>query len=177
MIRPELYSKLNGNQTRDTQKALQDFANIIQWRSDGCDSILDAGCGPGDVTAGILMPTLPKNFSRLVGVDISSEMINYARKTWTHPKLLFEQFDTCADLEKQPFCNSQPFDHIFSFFLLMWVPNLRKCIQNFYKLLVSKGDILLLFIGNHTVYDAYKEQSFDKKWAKYMQDVDEKVSL
>lgn len=123
------------------------------------------------------MPILPTNFSRLVGIDISNEIIDYARKTQIYPKLSFEQFDLCTDLEKQPLSNTEPYDHIFSFFTLMWISTcFRTCIQTFYKLFVPNGDMLLLLsVGKHPLYDIYKEQSLNEKWAKYMEDVDKVI--
>lgn len=162
MNRPELYTQVNKIQRRDAQEMLEDFAGKIGWRLDGNDSILDAGCGSGDVTVDILLPVLPKNFHRLVGIDISKQMIDYARKTQIHPKLSFEQFDLCTDLEKHPLTNLQQFDHIFSFYTFHRVPDKTMCIKNFNKLLGTNGDLLLLFAGNHPIYDAYKEQSLDK---------------
>lgn len=172
MNRPELYRQVNKIQRRDAQEALEEFADSIKWRSDGCDSVLDAGCGSGDVTLDILLPILPRNFHRLVGIDISREMIDYARKTQINPKLSFEQFDLCIELEKQPLSSIKSFDHIFSFYTFHRVLDKQMCIQNFNKLLNENGDMLLTFIGNHPLYDAYKEQSFDKRWASYMMDVD-----
>lgn len=172
MNRPELYAQVNKIQRRDAQVMIEEFADKIKWRLDGNDSILDAGCGSGDVTVDILLPILPKNFQRLVGIDISEHMIEYARKTQIHPKISFEQFDLCADLEDQPLSNAQPFDHIFSFYTFHRVPDKTKCIRNFNKLLGVNGDLLLLFAGSHPIYDAYKEQSLDKRWASYLKDVD-----
>lgn len=172
MNRPELYRQVNRIQRRDAQEALEEFADSIKWRSDGCDSVLDAGCGSGDVTVDILLPILPRNFHRLVGIDVSREMIDYARKTQINSKLSFEQFDLCIELEKQPLSSIKSFDHIFSFYTFHRVLDKKMCIQNFHKLLSENGDMFLTFIGNHPLYDAYKEQSFDKRWASYMMDVD-----
>lgn len=173
---PVSYIRNNGLQRLGVQTALQEFANTIDWRCDGRDSVLDAGCGPGDVTVDILMPILPANFSRLVGVDISESMIDYARKAYVRPKLSFELFDLSKNLEAQTFRHTKPFDHIFSFYVIMWISNLETCIRNFYKLLVPNGEILLITIGKYPVYDTFKEQSLNKRWAKYMTDFDDEMT-
>lgn len=177
MNKAALYSQSNHFQRRDAQEALQEFADTIKWRSDGHDSVLDAGCGSGDVTVEILMPILPMNFRRLVGADISKAMLDYARKTQIHPKLSFEQFDLCTDLEKQSLNSVKPFDHIFSFYTFHRIPDKEKCIENFHKLLAPNGDMLLVFVANHPIYDVYKEQSCDNKWASYMTDIDKAMPL
>lgn len=86
MNKAVLYHKANQAQRYNAQQALQEFAIIFEWRSDGRDSVLDAGCGTGDVTFDLLLPILPPNFERVVGVDISKEMIEYARETQLHPR-------------------------------------------------------------------------------------------
>lgn len=115
----ELYRKVKYLQKREARQALLDYAHLIMWRSDGCNSVLDAGCGSGDVTRE--WPILPSNFKRLVGVDISYKMLDYAKKTQIHPKLSFEYFDLNLELEKQALRSSEPFDHVFSFFCLMCI--------------------------------------------------------
>lgn len=174
MDNPEIYVRGNYLQRHAVQEALQEFA--IDWRCDGGDSVLDAGCGPGDVTVDILMPYLPANFSRLIGVDISNKMIDYARKTYVRPNLSFEKFDLTKDLEKQPFRNVKPFDHIFSFYVIMWISNLETYFQNFHKLLAPNGDLFLLSPGKYPAYDVLKAQSLDKRWAQYMRNFDDKSS-
>lgn len=154
---------------RDSMQALQDFADIFNWRPDGSDSVLDAGCGPGDITYSILRPFLPSNFERLIGVDISDKMIDYARQTYAHPKLSFQHFNMDMELDEQPFKdNKQTFDHIFSSYCLMWISKPKICLANFYKLLKPGGDILLLFTPRSPTRDIYKDQKENTEWAKYI---------
>lgn len=101
MNKPALYRESSKVAEYYSQKALQEFASVFQSRSNGNDSWLDAGCGPGNVTINILLPMLPVNFKRLVGIDVSKEMIAYARKTYTHPKVSYELFNLDLELEKQ----------------------------------------------------------------------------
>jgi juvenile hormone acid methyltransferase len=90
--------------------------------------VLDLGCGPGDVTAEVLMPRLPADFSVLVGADLSAEMVQYASETYTHPKLRFTQFDLAKDLGITSQLLPSDFDKIFSFFCLQWIPDQRYCL-------------------------------------------------
>lgn len=162
---------------RDSLQALQDFAHTFNWRSDGRDSILDAGCGPGDVTHDILLPFLPPKFERLVGVDISTKMIDYARQTYAHPKLSIQHFNMDMELDGQPLSESiQSFDHIFSSYCLMWILKPKICLENFYKLLKPGGDILLLFTPRSQPRDIYKDQKENSEWGKYIPDMNNLIS-
>lgn len=162
---------------RDSLQALQDFADIFNWRPDGRDSVLDAGCGPGDITSSILLPFLPPKFERLVGVDISEKMIDYARQTYAHPKLSFHHFNMDMALDEQPFGeNNQTFDHIFSSYCLMWISKPKICLANFYKLLKPGGDILLIFTPRSPTRDIYKDQKENTEWGKYIPDMGKIIS-
>lgn len=157
----------------DARQTLEDFASSIKWLPNGGDSVLDVGCGPGDIAADVILPFLPPNFKRLVGADVSSEMIEFCRKRHNHPKLSFEQFNTDVELEKQSFHKVGPFDHIFSSYCLHFVQNQKLCLQNFFKLLNPGGDLVVLFLAKHLNYEVMKlQQSKDPRWAQYMTDVD-----
>jgi juvenile hormone acid methyltransferase len=71
------------------------------------------------------MPRLPEDFSVLVGADLSAEMVQYASKTYTHPKLRFTQFDLAKDLGITSQMLPSGFDKIFSFYCLHWIPDQR----------------------------------------------------
>lgn len=167
-----LYHKADQVTRHFAVKALKEFADVLQWRPDGRDSVLDAGCGPGDITADILLPFLPKTFERVVGVDLCEKMISYARHNHNHPRLFFEVMNLDVELTKEIFIDEEPFDHIFSFFCLMWIRNQKLCVQNFHKLLKKGGDMLLVFLSHHPVYDFYKSQSENSRWARYVSDFD-----
>lgn len=176
MNKADLYHQNKNNSIVDSEKALQKLAGVFKWRADGCDSALDAGCGSGDVTFEVLLPFLPATFRRVVGVDISKEMVEFAQKKYVHPKLSFQEFNLNVELEKQPLKDAEPFDHIFSFYAIHWIRNQKLCMQNFHKLLLPGGDMFLLFLGQHPAYDVYVEQSKDSRWAKHMTDADQRMS-
>lgn len=175
MHKAALYKRSNGLQRRDAKQTIDEFAMTLQWRSDGCDSLLDIGCGSGDVTIDFLLPILPLNFQRLVGVDISEEMVQFARQQYPHPRISFDKFDLSTDIDKQAFC-CEPFDHITSFYCLHWVQNQERAIQNMHKLLKPDGDMLLVFLAQNPIFEIYKQMSMSKSWSKYMTDVDRFIS-
>lgn len=171
-----LYHRYTEISRRDTLQALQDFANDINWRADGSDSVLDAGCGPGDITHNIILPFLPQKFSRLIGVDISDKMIDYAQTAYKHPNLSFQQFDLDVPLKEQSLAGVRKFDHIFSSYCLMWISKPKQCLANFYDLLKPDGDMLLWFLPQSPTRDVYKDQAQNSRFANYMNDIDKYIS-
>jgi hypothetical protein len=77
------------------------------------------------VTTQVLLPCLPEDFGLLVGADLSADMIQYASKTYTHPKLRYTQFDLVKDIGNTSQLQPSDFDKIFSFFLLHCIPDQR----------------------------------------------------
>jgi juvenile hormone-III synthase len=120
MNEAQLYKKSNALQRRDAKKVLEEFAHLIQWN--GGDSVLDVGCGSGDVTVDFVLPQLPDTFSRLVGVDISGEMVKSANEAYQHPRMDFKVLNISGSVD-QFVREMQEFDHVMSFYCLHWVQN------------------------------------------------------
>lgn len=175
MHKAALYQRANNLQRRDAKQVLEEFSSIVQWRPDGDDSLLDIGCGSGDVTIDFILPLMPVKFSRLVGTDISEQMVRYAGEQYKHPKISFDKMDIASDLGKS-IRNSEPFDHVMSFYCLHWVQNQDQAIQNIFNLLHADGDCLLVFLANNPIFDIYKQLSENERWAKYMLDVNRFIS-
>lgn len=120
MENAELYSSANGMQKRDAEEVISEFCDKLKWSEDA--RVLDIGCGSGEVTAEILLPRLPKgkfkknffffiilntkqNFEHskilgvkhLIGLDVSQDMIQHAKKIHIHPKVSFAQFDIAQE--------------------------------------------------------------------------------
>lgn len=62
---PELYVKGNDMQRRGAKDILSKYIEKMIWTTD--ETILDIGCGPGDVTNDILQPLLKNKINHLVG--------------------------------------------------------------------------------------------------------------
>lgn len=172
MHNADLYHDANGEQRRDAEEVIKDYADRLKWRSDGTDSLLDIGSGSGDVTIDYLLPILPKTFSRLTGFDLSDEMVEYARTKYATPRISFEQFDIGVPLEEQAQRDVEPFDHVTSFYCLHWVQNQKEAVQNMYKLYKPGGDLLLLVLAHHPTFEIYRKMAKSERWAKYMADVE-----
>ncbi len=104
---------------------------------DEIQSILDVGCGDGQVTA-----RLAKRFPHVsfVGCDISQAMIDFAAKKYPpseYPNLTFIVKDACHldDLET--------FDRIISFSALHWISDQKQALSSIYKVLKPQGKALI----------------------------------
>lgn len=123
MYKAKLYKTANELQRTDNKMVLSEFKNALKWK--GNDTLLDIGCGSGDVTVDMILPLMPSNFSLLMGVDVSNEMIKFARENYMNsvPKARFEQLDIGHPIIQSPLV--EQFDHITSFFCLHWIQNQR----------------------------------------------------
>lgn len=163
-----LYQRANPMQRNDAKLMMDTFSHRFRWRPDGRDSLLDIGCGSGDVTVDFILPALPPKFSRLVGVDISDGMLNHARQMCQHAKIVFEKLDVGLPLTRNAW--TVPFDHITSFYCLHWVQNQHQAIENIFNLLAPEGDCLLVYLASHPYFDITKRLSETPRWAPYMHD-------
>lgn len=174
MDNPDSFTKSSSLRDDDHAKFLDEFAPKFNWRVDGKDSVIDIGCAGGNVTKEIILPKLPSTFSRLVGVDINENMIDYARKNYEIPKVSFDKLDIGGDIGEFMQKN-EPFDHLISFFCLHLVPDQKHAMQNIFKLLNGNGDCFLHIIADFSGFDIYKRMF--TKWSKYMGgDIDDFVS-
>jgi len=121
------YHQISGPQASWGEKVLSRL-NLT-----GDETILDAGCGTGRLTAGLL-DNLPRG--RVLALDISQNMLKGARSHLGprgHAKLHF----VCADLGILPFCNS--LDGIFSTASFHWVLDHARLFQNLFMSLRPGG--------------------------------------
>ncbi|KAM7314211.1 putative methyltransferase-like protein SPBC21C3.07c [Ixodes scapularis] len=64
--------------------------------SAGGQQFLDLGCGTGIVTRDVLLPRCPP-FRRIVAVDASRDMVEYAMRHFAHVKICYDVLDIVAD--------------------------------------------------------------------------------
>jgi len=174
MNQASLYSKYNGLQKNDATFVLKNYFRLLQWKKDGEDAILDIGCGAGDVTKDLLLPLVPKTFGKLIGVDISEEMVEFAKTRCENSKISFEQMN--IEAEDIPVDFEEGFDHILSFYCLHWIQDQRKALANILKMLKPGGDILVTFLATNPIFDIYESLSKNGRWESYMENFKKYVS-
>ncbi|GLH06447.1 Uncharacterized protein GBIM_11965 [Gryllus bimaculatus] len=132
MYQPGLYVRSNAAQRECVSRMLREWAGRLRWSREEQEAVLDVGCGPGDVTAQLLLPRLPSSVRVLVGHDVSEEMVRHAAAAHAAlaPRLCFLCTDIAArDLPATPLgaCAQQlqGFHKVFSFYALHWVVDQR----------------------------------------------------
>ena len=105
-----------------------------QFRGD--EVILDLGCGDGKITKEIAA-FLPA--SRVVGVDPSSNMIQEARKDFSHLKNV-----DWVQASGENFNFEFSFDFIFSSFAVQYIEDKLKAFKNIYNSLKPGGEFIFL---------------------------------
>jgi ubiquinone/menaquinone biosynthesis C-methylase UbiE len=121
------YDRISGPQFSWGRKVL----DRLSVRGD--ERVLDAGCGTGKLTAGLL-ESLPRG--HVVGVDLSGNMLHTAREN------LEARFErrikfVAADLQHLPFYEA--FDGIFSTAAFHWIPDHDLLFQSLYRALRPGG--------------------------------------
>ncbi|XP_061397335.1 juvenile hormone acid O-methyltransferase-like [Musca vetustissima] len=175
MNKPELYYKSHKAAKQDAGQLLTNFATKLQWRAEGGDTVIDIGCGPGDVSMDYIFPLMPSNFGKLIFSDISMTMLDCFKNQYKiSEKCGFKQFDILGEVPNDMLGQ---FDHVISSLLLHWVPDNRLALENMYKLLRREGgDCILVFFGYNNIFDANNIMSSNPKWSQYIKNVNRFVS-
>jgi trans-aconitate 2-methyltransferase len=122
----DVYHRLSGPQVSWGKKVLS------RLRLRGDETVLDAGCGTGRLTAELL-DALPRG--RVVGVDLSQNMLRSAREHLAHFKSRANL--VLCDLLRLPFKGS--FDGIVSTAAFHWVLDHDQLFANLRRALVPGG--------------------------------------
>ncbi|XP_055701670.1 juvenile hormone acid O-methyltransferase-like [Phlebotomus papatasi] len=157
------------NYTKVYTKILMDeFYEWINWRKDGNDSLLDIGSGPRNTIREVLYPLLPINFSRLVLSDISGPMVELQKREFKgYDRVSCEVLDIGTQISDDMSKKLGTFDHVTSFFCLMWVADQQIAMDNVYKLLKPGGDCFLVIVADSPIFDAICSVCEKPRWKEY----------
>ncbi|KAJ3657568.1 hypothetical protein Zmor_009358 [Zophobas morio] len=172
MDRASLYSRYNGLQKTDASFVVDNYLRLVKWRSD--EVVLDVGSGDGDVLFDVLLPEIPHDFAKLVGTDVSEEMVDFARSRYKSDKIDFVALDISSASILPEFHDF--FDHIFSFYCLHWVVEQRQAMKNMFDMLKPGGEILVTFLASNPIYDVYERMAKSNKWCSYMTNLKRYIS-
>lgn len=111
------------------------FDQFISQIDNDQANVLDLACGPGNITQYLLSQQI--NY-QILGLDISTNMINLARKN--NPKAKFKQMD-CRELDTL----NNKFDAIMCAFCLPYFSKIetKKLLSDTHNLLINQGVIYI----------------------------------
>lgn len=127
------YHKHSSTQHKSGLAALEGYAFM------GDERVLDVGCGTGK-TAAEIAAKVPRG--NVIGIDVSSSMIQQAQQTYGHVKNL-----TFVLQDAEVFNFQEKFDLIVSFFAVHWMQNQHAVFRNMQAALKPTGRIILRMSG------------------------------
>jgi trans-aconitate methyltransferase len=143
------------------------MALIYRLNLRGDESILDIGCGNGRITASLaeLVPS-----GRVVGVDISPEMVEFARGKYPSAKYPHLSFQL-KDASRLDFY--EEFDIAVSFACLHWIRDHLPVLHGVYNALVPGGRIIFQCGGKGNAAELLgvtEELIRVKAWSEFFHD-------
>lgn len=173
MYDPEGFEKFSLSR-KGTVISLDKFGHLIQWHADHSDTILDFGCGPGNVLMDVILPKFQGLFSQVYATDMSQPMIDYAAKKYA--KVQNVAFHTMDILKVESFLEEYgPVDHVVSTFTLHWVPDQETALKNIYTLLKPGGDFFTVHVRSSTILGLYTVMDHNDKWNKYLDNLQQYI--
>ena len=133
----ENISKLDWNaQDYEMNSAFQDEVAMLalsKIQLHGNEIILDSGCGNGKITAMLAKNVL---LGIVQGIDVSENMISYAREHYTFSNLFFN----VADIES--FSSNIMYDYVVAFSVLAWIKDQEQALRNIKAILAPGGHFI-----------------------------------
>jgi len=168
-VTPSQYTKSNMAHFKINTQAASDFTQVY-GKLGSNDSVLDFGCGTGETTLAIASGQLG-NFGKpekVLGVDISSDMVSHCNSNHSFPNLSFQILDTS---QGNSFIEAKKssFSLVSSFSCLHWVPDMPATITLFNKVLKEHGKFLFVIAGSHNIETnpqrrVYEDMKREPKW-------------
>ena len=149
--------------SRGQESWARELLTLIDLQPD--DTVLDIGCGDGRISASIAK-SVPRG--RVVGVDLSADMVAHATAQYCQPpldNLRFEQADAAA------LTFESEFSVVFSNAALHWVQDQRAAVQGIKRALRPGGRFVAQFGGHGNVADviaAFDHVANSPQWARCM---------
>ncbi|KAK4872385.1 hypothetical protein RN001_014414 [Aquatica leii] len=173
MEKPLLYIKSSVLAQTTADYVLDKNLKMLQKTAD-C-AVLDIGCGPGNITHDKILPLLPKSMKKLVGVDISGDSIEYARKHYqSDSRISFAKMDILIDEIPNEYVGA--FDLVTSLFCFHYVSDHRKALTNIYKMLKPGSNVIISFMGK-VLANILQYVHDNPKWTKYISNYKETVFI
>ncbi|XP_075741064.1 juvenile hormone acid O-methyltransferase-like isoform X1 [Rhipicephalus microplus] len=168
------YAKNNGPQKKHNELVLAFCQPAFLVEPSDTLRILDVGCGTGDFTRDGLLPCcLP--CAKIVGVDVSPEMIEHARRHSEHEKIEYELLNIGGNVTE--FLRRYGhFDRVYSFYCLQWLKDQSTALKNIASLLFPGGQCLLVIPASQQPAAVWNRLAQMDRWKKYSEILTKHVS-
>ncbi|KAF5305545.1 hypothetical protein FQA39_LY01636 [Lamprigera yunnana] len=170
MNKSSLYFKVHPVTLDGSQTMLDKYFHLIPQDINEKKKLLDIGSGPGNITCSLL-PLFKGSIEKAIGIDISTEMVNFANSSFGNSVLSFEVLDVQYNA---PIKYLNYFDYVFSFWTLHWIKDQRKLYTNIFEMMKPKGTIFVTCVAYSKFYNIYKKIWKNKKYSSYIRDDAEK---
>lgn len=167
------FASLRVNSFRENIKALESVQ--LKSASGYQGQYLDLGCGPADFLDEELLPRL-RPCKRVVAVDTSTEMLDYAMAHHQHPDVCYELLDIEHGDPQFIVDEYGLFDHVYAFLTLHFVFDLKKAYDNIYCLLKEGGECLSVNFARTGITDAWHQVYKMETWADLIPDPSDVLS-
>ncbi|CRK89780.1 CLUMA_CG003430, isoform A [Clunio marinus] len=178
MDNPELFTKSNLLTKNESEKLVKIFCNMFADKLRDGSVLIDVGCGDGGTLVHVISLFAIK-FKEVVGVDISDNMIKYARNTYGNEVMKFHQLDVIEIgslsndmLFQRTGIKYQSADIVTSFICLQWIEDLKKAFENMRKLIKPDGFLVVNLVKDCTsMSKSYEEVSQREKYRQFINGV------
>ncbi|XP_077557038.1 juvenile hormone acid O-methyltransferase-like [Haemaphysalis longicornis] len=160
-LRPGPFVELKEYSYRENLKAMQSVRFLRPCSED--DQHLDVGCGPGNFLQDRLLPHL-RPCRRLVGVDSSWEMLDYAKRHCREPEVAFEHLDIERGEPQAIIDKYGQFDRVYSFLTFHYVWDLERAYRNVNRLLKAGGECLAVCFVRTGITDIWHKVFSKQQW-------------
>ncbi|KAL3194711.1 hypothetical protein MRX96_045970 [Rhipicephalus microplus] len=169
---PAIYDEVRSHNRESSGQLLKIFQSsfFTDHTEDGKsnEQYLDIGCGPGNFTCDYLLSVCPPSFKRLVAVDNSYPMIDYAMRKHSHPKIEYRMLDIVIDDEVSHFIKTEGhFQRVYSFLAFHWIHDKSAALRNVERLLSPGGECLIVFNPHPGPLQLSKAMMNSERWKEY----------
>ncbi|KAL7024898.1 hypothetical protein ACKWTF_013240 [Chironomus riparius] len=91
-------------------------------------AVLDIGSGCGKILKEIIVDKSGLKFSKVVGVDVSEEMVKFSNEKYGSDLISFQVMDAGSEIPEN--FKNQKFDLVTSFLCLHWIKDFDLAFQN-----------------------------------------------
>ncbi|CAB3223286.1 unnamed protein product [Arctia plantaginis] len=164
------YNKSNIIHKREIPEYLEKYVPTLKWKKNSY-RIMDIGSADGSVTT-ILQTFLPPA-SKILGCDISENMVKFATDNYSNGQTSFIVLDIAGDIPEDM---KESFDHVFSFYTLNWVRDQQRAFENIFNVLEQNGECFMVLGAYNPIFDVYRTLAKDSKWSPFVYDVERYIS-